>query len=377
MKKILPLFLIIILFSSCKSQIGTAVGTALGNLFTGNGFKNSSSDTLYEQMKSAKLNSSTSSSTEQAGCFSETPYSVPLKNMSEIGKIKDQLCSCQSWGSCDKNSCSCEALCPNNFDILKMNNHDKDDSSDNSLAFTNGDPQFYKNYKDYTGFCWGHALVTQRFNRLVRFQKNLPKKFVGEDNASSRLREYKYIIEKLNNNEPVDIPGFKNLKDFSSDPEVKDLLQESVKENWAQNAMSTQGLSMITSGEPQGAEYYHKLFDDLEFRLKNNQSPAIVFNDRESPTKSHTVLVNGSGTTPEGQRYICLRDNNFSPERSLNCQNKMILTKDGTVSYSKWRPDKIGKIKLSYSENSNLLEQISNLHSKCQNEKDCDGAIRP
>lgn len=377
MKKILPLFLIIILFSSCKSQIGTAVGTAFANLFTGNGFKDSSSDTLYEQMKSAKLNSKIFSSAEQASCLIETPYSVPLKNMSEIGKIKDQLCSCQSWGSCDKNSCSCEALCPNNFDIFKMNNHDKDDSSDNSLAFTNGDIDFYKNYKDYTGFCWGHALVTQRFNRLVRFQKNLPKKFLGEDNASSRLREYKYIIEKLNNNEPVDIPGFKNLKDFSSDPEVKDLLQESVKKNWAQNAMSTQGLSMITSGEPQGTEYYHQLFDDLEFRLKNNQSPAIVFNDRESPTKSHTVLVNGSGTTAEGQRYICLRDNNFSPERSLNCQNKMILTKDGTVSYSKWKPDKIGKVKLSYSENSNLLEQISNLHSKCQNEKDCDGAISP
>lgn len=377
MKKILPLFLIIILFSSCKSQIGTAVGTAFTNLFTGNGFKDSSSDTLYEQMKSAKLNSKIFSSAEQASCLSETPYSVPLKNMSEIGKIKDQLCSCQSWGSCDKNSCSCEALCPNNFDILKMNNHDKDDSSDNSLAFTNGDPQFYKNYKDYTGFCWGHALVTQRFNRLVRFQKNLPKKFESEDNASSRLKEYKDIIEKLNNNEPVDIPGFKNLKDFSSDPEVKDLLQESVKKNWAQNAMSTQGLSMITSGEPQGADYYHQLFDDLEFRLKNNQSPAIVFNDRESPTKSHTVLVNGSGTAPDGQRYICLRDNNFAPERSLNCQNKMILTKDGTVTYSKWIPNKIGKVKLSYSENSNLVEQISNLHAKCLNEKDCDGAIRP
>ncbi|MDD4973739.1 MAG: hypothetical protein PHY93_05280 [Bacteriovorax sp.] len=373
MKKLLMLAPMLFLFSSCESQIGTAVGAAFTNLFTGSGFQDSSSDQLYEEMKNAKISPSNSTSSEKTTCLSEDTFILPVKNMSAMNKIKDHLCSCETWGACDKNSCSCEVLCPNNFDILKMNNHKNDDSEENSLSFTNQDIDFHKKYYDYSGFCWGHALITQRFNRLVRFNPKLPKKFAEDDQSSERLREYKDIIAKLDNNEPVDIPGFKNLHEFSSDPEVRDLLEEAAKKNWAENAMSTQGLSIIASGEPQGADYYHKLFDDLEFRLKNNQSPAIVFNARDKSTKVHTVLVNGSGTTPKGERFICIRDNNFSPARSLDCENKLILSKEGTISYSKWKklPD-IGQVKLSYSENSNLLEQISNLHTKCLTEKDCD-----
>jgi len=59
--------------------------------------------------------------------------------------------------------------------------------------------------------------------------------------------------------------------------------------------MSTQGLSIVASGDPQGAKHYNELFDDIEFRLEHHQSPAIVFNKQESSTYAHTVLVTGTG----------------------------------------------------------------------------------
>lgn len=379
MKKIFLLILIIISTISCKSQIGTAVGTAFKNLFTGNGFRDATSDQIYEEMKTAKQNRDKfdplKSGDTSSACLIPTKDSmVPVKGTGYFSAIKDQLCSCKSWGTCDNQSCSCDVLCPNGFDIFNRGQSLPVDSPENSLSFTNTDSDFYSDYKDYSGFCWGHALTTQRFNRLATFDHKSPKKFIGEGEERNRISEYKYLIKKLNNNEPVDIPGFKNLAEFSSDPEVEDLLEDTVKKNWAENAMSSQGLSMVSSATPQGADYYNKLFDDLDFRLANHQQPAIVFNDRENPSKAHTVLVNGSGTNSDGKRYICLRDNNFTPAKSLNCQNKMLLNSNGTITYDKWFPKEIGKIKLSFSENSNSLEQMNNLKSKCLQDKKCNGA---
>ena len=372
MKKNVLLFLLFLLFSSCESQMGTAVSSALTNIVTGNGFADSSGNVIYNQMKQDANDQKEFLPTE-INCHSTNANNslspkIKLKNMSDI---KDQLCTCKSWGTCDNLSCSCESLCPNNFDILNRTGNALNDDAENSLTITNNDAEFYRQYSDYSGFCWGHAIVTQRFNRLAKFEPDLPLPFASEEYDSARINGYKNIIEKINNNEPVDIPGFKNLYEFSSDPEVKALLRESVKDNWAANAMSTQGLSMISSGTPQGGDYYNNLFNDLEFRLKHNQTPLIIFNDKNQSTFSHAVLVSGQGTDSNGQRYLCIRDNNYVPDSNTFCKSKMILSENGTISYDRWPRREIGQVKLSYNENSNTVEQVKNLHAKCLGDKNC------
>ena len=377
MKKQLTVSLVLLLclFAACETQVGTAIGTAFGNLFSGNGFSNSSSDELYEKMKNDQISKGTDpliNSSDSTIC-SEDPigeFILGKSTKDNISKIKNQLCTCKAWGTCDKKSCQCQDLCPKDFKILDRPHDLPLDAPENSLSFTNSDKSFYEKDSNYNGYCWGHALVTQRFNRLATFSPSYKKMFNTPDESSQRIRQYKYIISKLDNNETVEIMGFKNLQEFSSDPEVKELLQENVKENWAESAMSTQGLSMVTGSDTQGAEYYTKLFDDVEFRLKNHQSPAIVINEHDNATKSHTVLVNDFGVEASGERYLCIRDNNVKPEMSLNCKNKMTLKSDGTVYYSLWKAT-LGKTKLSYSENSNTLEQIKSLHKKCQTTKGC------
>lgn len=366
MKKNLLLILLAILFSSCESQVGTAVSGMFTNLVTGKIFSSSSGDELYEKMKEQNQSSD---SDLQSGVCKPLEGIIPLSNTNStnINKIKDKICSCKAWGTCDKNSCSCNTLCPANFKIFDRPGNS--DSKENSLSFTNGDSEFYRRDSTYTGYCWGHALVTQRFNRLASFKPEYNKKFQGVDFESERLREYKGIISKLNNNEPVDIPGFKNLQEFSSDPEVKNLLMDSVKDVWQENAMSAQGISMVTGSDSQGAEYYNKLFDDIEYRVNNHQSPAIVFNEVDNATKAHTVLVSGSGKLASGQRYLCIRDNNRPPEESLNCKKKMILRDDGMLLYVGF--GEVGKMKLTHGENANTVEQVTNLKEKCLGDKNC------
>lgn len=368
MKKNLLLIFLAVFFVSCESQLGTAVTGMFGNLVNGNLFSSSSGDELYEKMK-AKSEGAISADLGNSTCGDPLKDIIPLnnKNKNNISKIKDNICSCKTWGTCDKRSCSCNVLCPDTFEIFDRPGND--DSVDSSLSFTNEDSAWKKNDSTYTGYCWGHALVTQRFNRMASFKADQPKRFVGVDYEQERLREYKSIISRINNNEAVDIPGFKNLKEFSSDPEVKNLLMDSVKDQWQENAMSSQGISMVTGSDSQGAEYYNKVFDDIEYRVKNHQSPAIVFNEEDRATRAHTVLVSGSGRLSTGERYICLRDNNLKPEDLVGCKRKMILMKDGTMNYPGF--GKVGKLKVTHGENANTVEQATNLRTKCLGEKDC------
>lgn len=363
MKKHISLLLVLFLFSACETQIGTAIGTAITNVVTGKAF-GSGGDDAYAEIKAQN---------------DLHPYNPNLDNckvpdksslLPILSKIKDKMCTCQSWGSCDAKSCGCNILCPNNFSILNRSGTAKAESEENSLSFTNGDSAFSRNDSNYSGYCWGHAVVTQRFNRLAKFNGSLPKSFQGKDKEEQRISYYKSIIKKVNDNQPVDIFGFNNLREFSSDPEVKELLQESVKNNWAENAMSTQGLKMVTSSEPQGAEYYNKLFDDVEYRLNNFQQPTIVFNQEGNAPYSHAVLVSGSGKNSNGERYLCLRDNNYYASGTINCKKKMIMRSNGSIYYEGWYSN-VGKIVLAHNENANTVEQVKNLRDKCKSEKGC------
>ena len=150
-----------------------------------------------------------------------------------------------------------------------------------------------------------------------------------------------------------------------------------MKKNWGENAMSMQGLAMVTNTRSQGEEYYTKVFDDIEYRLSKHQEPAIVINQVGEGSSAHTFLISGSGVDKTtGERYLCARDNNFSAESIVDCQKKLYLTKEGTVEYHKipgLPPKAIGNMKVSYTENSNTVEQMKNLKTHCLAYKGCTG----
>jgi hypothetical protein len=383
MKRFLLLIAMLLLFSACESQLGTTISGAFSNIVSGKFTSSSSGDEAYNEMKNESLSKSDVSSA--------TPVCVPVGGMESILKnilkIKQKLCSCTAWGTCDAKSCSCEKLCPEDFSIFKKPLASKElDSPDDTLSFTNFSNKF-SNGLTYKGYCWGISLLTQRFNRMATFSSKKTKQFTTAGQDSNRIRFYKDIIERINNNEVVDIPGFANLKEFSEDPEVKDLLEDSVKDLWSENAMSSQGLGMVVSSKTPEKDDLNKMFDDIEFRLKNNLSPSIVYNHSDDRADAHVLLVSGSGVRAEtGERYLCLRDNTYVASMSQNCYIKMIIKTDGTLVRemgdnklinSKTKepvaPLQVGKVALAHSENSNTMEQLHNLRKKCKQDKDCLG----
>lgn len=392
MKKNILLLFSLLIFSACESQLGTAISSTFSNIVSGKAFLDSSGDEAYSAMKKTSLENPVAT-LAGSGCVSlDTIIPLDQKESGAMSKIKDKLCTCLAWGTCDSKSCSCDNLCPNNFGIIKKLSAPSD-AIENTFSFTNKNnkfsgkldektKKFIPNDRTYSGYCWGISILSQRFHRLVTYEPHAEKKFQGATQDRERISEYKRIIAKLNNNEPVSIPGFKSLRDFSSDPEVKDLLEDSVKDIWAENALTTQGLKSVTSIETPSKPELNELFDDIEFRLKNNLSPSIIYNLKTGRTESHVLLVSGTGVFESGERYLCLNDNAYTQSANQNCNVKMIMEKDGslvrkfgekdkTAKGEPIYPAKIGKVALTHSENTNTMEQVSNLHKKCAGEKRC------
>lgn len=379
MKKNLLLLTLVLIFSSCESQVGTAISSAFTNIISGDAFVGSSADNAYENLKNEYQKKPANISMDPTCNSLDALTPLLSSDMTGLSEIKDKLCSCKAWGTCNSQSCGCEILCPKDFGIFKNVQQEDFDSIENTLSFTNSNNRFVSG-STYKGYCWGISLITQKFNRLATFSPNEPKRFTGIEQETNRLNEYKNIIARINNNEPVTIPGFRSLFDFSSDPEVKNLMEDSAKEEWSKNAMTTQGLGMVASATTPPKNEMDAMFDDIEFRLKNNMSPSIVYNRKESRVDAHVLLVSGSGVNSDGERYLCLRDNNYGALLSMDCNIRMILKKDGRVMrqfgavYS-IRPnadlEEVGKVALTHSENTNTMEQVNNLHTKCSGEKGC------
>lgn len=373
------MFLIFII-SSCKSQLGTAISSTFKNVISGDAFIDSIADTAYDKLKGDFQQKVIHQSYVPICNPTDSLQPILGLDSSQFSDIKDKICSCEAWGTCDSKSCACDVLCPSDFNIFKKVKPYQFDSESNTLAFTNGDNK-YSDEATYKGYCWGITLITQRFNRLATFTSD-PKLFDGVDQEANRLNEYKKIISKINNNEPVTIPGFYSLYDFSSDPEVRNLLEDSAKDEWSKNALTTQGLKMVVSAKTPSKSEMEAMFDDIEFRLKNNMSPAIVYNEKTNKAAAHVLLVSSTGVnTITSERHLCLRDNNYSADSSMYCNIRMILKKNGTVERVRGFPTidnpkvstfEVGKVALAHSENSNTMEQVNNLHTKCNGEKDCN-----
>lgn len=381
MKKNILLIVMLLIFSACESQVGTAITSTFSNIVSGKAFRDSSSDEAYKALKESTLSKPSLESVTPNCIPTDALTALSLNNQENMTSIKDQLCTCTAWGTCDVKSCSCEKLCPNNFGIFKKVNAEELDSAANTLSFTNGDNKFVDSDPSYSGYCWGFAVLTQRFNRLATFSPATEKKYQSVEEESSRIQEYKRIIAQLNRNEPVTIPGFKSLEEFSTDPEVKNLLEDSVKDIWAANATSTQGLAMVASTKTPSNEEFNELFDDIEFRLKNNLSPSIVYNEPIGFSTAHVLQVSSTGINEAGERFLCLRDNQYRAQNSLNCNIKMIMQKSGKLirqygAYDPAKPDdnkprELGNVALTHTENTDTMEQVHNLRNKCAGEKGC------
>jgi hypothetical protein len=103
--------------------------------------------------------------------------------------LQEKVCTCKAWGECPPmETCPCEKLCPMDFSLFdREDNKSLDLSPQNALPFRNSSvakvsgKQVFSKYPMTQGYCWGHANVSSKFNRLASFRlKNKLKNDKGE-----------------------------------------------------------------------------------------------------------------------------------------------------------------------------------------------------
>lgn len=332
------------------------------NSVTGNTYSSYREETL-EYMNADEINEETVNK-----CIQERSQNV-LGPLSEaMGDVRDQVCTCQLWGTCKKGLCDCDTLCPDNFMIFQRPDMEVEDTAkpENSLPFRN-DPRVFENsdYPMTQGYCWGHASMTAKFNRLGFFDENeqAPYQYGTEE----WVDYYENIVDNIMNNKAQKIPGFKNLQTFASFPDIHDMIIERMPHEWAKNAMSFPGLAIALSSGKMSTNEYQDFINDVKERISMGQSPQVVFTARDAKFYTHALLIHDVKTI-DGKEVLCMRDNNYSPYSNESCSARMSL-ENGEMVYNGMR---VGGIEIAANENGETVSQMHSLVKYCKNERDCD-----
>ncbi|MCP4911911.1 MAG: hypothetical protein GY909_02240 [Oligoflexia bacterium] len=337
--------------------ISNAVDSITGNTYS------SYRDETLEYMNAEEINDETINR-----CIQERSQSV-LGPLSEaMGDVRDQVCTCELWGTCKKGLCDCETLCPNNLLIFRRPDMTVEDTAkvENSLPFRN-DPEDFResNHQMTEGYCWGHASVTSKFNRLAFFEKDSP---VPHEEGSEEWKDYyEDIIDNVIDNDVQKIPGFANLNEFASHPDIKEMFLNKIPHEWATRAMSVSGLAIALQSGKMTPTEYQSFIDQVDERISMGQSPQVVFTKRDERFVTHALLVHEVKVI-NGKKVLCMRDNNYDPEINVNCRARMYLDRGELV----YNGRKVGGIEVASNENGDTVSQLHSLVEHCKNERDCD-----
>lgn len=309
---------------------------------------------------------------------------LPESALSDLLNIPHISCQCEAWGTCVKEACACKVLCPDNFHIFRRNGMTSVQSltnEDDSLAFRNyTDPEPVEGrIRSTNGICWGHAAVTQKFNRVAFFKPDSrPPYQINSSNPDERkkaIRFYKKLIDDVIDNKASEIPGYANLKAFSDDPEFSNYFKDKVTREWADRAMSWQGLRVAISDEPQPREHNERIFAEARRRLTLNQQPNLVFTEENRRFFTHASLISHEETI-NGKTVLCMRDNNYDESFNAICGSYVYVNPEGklmhSIQYGMARMERtIAAVDLAFNDERDAMKQMKSLYKKCTSEKGC------
>ena len=375
----LTLLIVILTVSSCdQNMIGAsyAIKNLVATPFKAVG--NSLSERAYKEVQ--KKSEAKSNSNIPTECWVTRKSVLPgMESIEQLANaVRKNVCSCVPWGSCTTEECPCSRMCPEGFDIFKRPGQKSTaDHSvrENSLSFINGGGG--GDIEATQGFCWGHASVTSKFNRLAFFDKNEKPKFNlrsrDRSEQSKAFEYYKELIDDVIDNKPTSIPGISNLNELSSIPGIESYMADKVAHAWAERAMSSAGLGIALKTGAMNKKDSVAFFDTIKDKIDQNQQPQIVFTKKGKAMLTHAVLVSHYIKERDGSTTLCIRDNNRSrgsiDRVKNNCVDKMTIRRDGSINYSQW--GNLGGTEIAYNENPDALTQVENLKEHCDKEKGC------
>lgn len=371
-KSTLLLFFMMVLFSSCL-QNKMAIKQVLKSMVTDEKFFRPLTNAEYQRLFNNLTEKEQQTITE---CLPNLQGIINDAIQEELKSLAaGNLCECKAWGQCGKEVCSCDKLCPDSLKIFESPSVKDGSFHMDQLAIYNGDIDLLKGGS--LGYCWGIAVVSQRFQRLAQFKPLENPVYSMNGFNPDRKKYYQSVIDKINNNEPVEIPGFTSIFEFTSNPEVKEILIESIRKTWVESAMSSQGADFVLNKKQMTEDEFKATADEIKKRVDLKLTPTILINSSDKLSLVHALQVQKVIENKDGSRTLCLNDNNVPPAFSINCYQQLNF-KNGTMQLTLdpvtgllYEMNNIRRIQIAHTEDSNIVEQAHNLKKKCEIEKNC------
>lgn len=382
MRNYLLILLLPFLLVSCN-QNTLGAGFAVKNFFTTplSKVKNFFTKSAYEEEKEKTERANKNKDGKEIRyCVDDKGRSISSETRSDFEEIlkhtTEMVCECDSWGSCSKDLCSCEKLCPDNFNIFKRPPYENTEfmtTPQHSLFFRNRDD--VGNIDSTKGYCWGHARVNAQFNRLAFFEPgNAPHDIASpnEDEQRKAIAYYKGLIDQITSNKTVTIPGFQSLNEFSEHPAIQSYLGDKVAKSWAKHAMSWQGLAVGMGTEKKSKSYYQSALSGIKEKLDLGVQPTILFTTKGEKFETHAVLASHIKKDDDGRDKYCLRDSNKEVMLNADCKNYLKLNDKGELTYTRSEyTEVLGDIQMAHNEESDMVAQAQALKERCRKDKDC------
>lgn len=217
---------------------------------------------------------------------------------------------------------TCEERCPDNLLILKEQGQKMlAGQGENLLSFLNEKSDFANHIQRTVGYCWGHSTVTRTFNYLAHFDPDEKfEKAPSRENAKKFRAFYRKKIRKIMNMKAQIIPGFKNLREFSADEDIQDLLKNKVVWGWADKTLRARSIGVFTKGQKglMSKPEIEQFIQEVEGKLAVNHSPKIFFTNLKKPGFIH--VVNANEVVRENKIVkICILDNHQYEDELKDC----------------------------------------------------------
>jgi hypothetical protein len=220
------------------------------------------------------------------------------------------------------------------FSVLERGFSRLDGSIEHQLAFFNTPADFEEVARMTIGYCWGHATVTRAFAQFADFAPD-------DDRASSeaapaaldpaRIQSW---IDSVLANRLTRIPGFRDLREFSSHPAVAKPLKEAVVRVWTDLAVSYRAIrAYVGNLKKMDGRDFERFLDRTAQRLDAFQKPKIYLVTESRPYSAHILLANRIELSDRGNRKLCLIDNSSRPAENARCGAFFELLPDGTLEY--------------------------------------------
>ena len=253
--------------------------------------------------------------------FKEKAYQAKVKAFKDESKLKTS-------------NLTCEEKCFDDLRILSFGRKRMiPDSGKNLLSFLNERKDFADHIQRTVGYCWGHSSVSRNFNYLAYFEPALRL----EDESF-----YKKKIKSIMRGNAEVIPGFSNLREFSSDEVIKKLLKDEVVWKWADKALRLRSIGASLKGF-KGLMKKKELLSflsEVKEKLSVNHTPKIFFSNLKKPGFIHVVNVYNV-IEEKDMVKLCILDNHQYEDQQRNCGVFVSIKLDGSENfYDGWDKSK-------------------------------------